>query len=175
MAHSLIISCLQAEMQLDMLICLYYLVCLFSTKTLLKKKTSFAAVRWWWKFCTHQVHYRCVDIISIRILAFLDFSRYKVNISRRISNYRLSKHHFLTLHSAIANWYWVGLFPGPRPHFSVLWEPVLYLTLKTGKRDSIIAGLFSDAWCKVRESLASYLLYNLLNVSHRAERFANTI
>ena len=29
-----------------MLICFYYLVCLFSTKTLLKKKTSFAAVRW---------------------------------------------------------------------------------------------------------------------------------
>ena len=44
------------------------------------------------------------------------------------------------------------LSPDPRPHFSVLWEPVLYLTLKTGKRDSIIvAGLFSDAWCKVRE------------------------
>ena len=29
-----------------MLICLYYLVCLFSTKTPLTKKTSFAAVTW---------------------------------------------------------------------------------------------------------------------------------
>ena len=61
---------------------LLVLSCVFVlNENTIDKKTSFAAVRWWWKFCTHQVHYRCVDIISIRILVLLDFSRYKMNIS----------------------------------------------------------------------------------------------